>query len=304
VVTAGLRASAASALHELYRELRRHAGDQRLPAALRRRLREAGHRSYEQSSALRAAVPYARRRYRDASPMEWAPGTLDRARAEVAAAGVPDAPLVAFELRTRFAVARAVTRSLVAGGYTVVRLGDSIGGPLGEPGVIELQAGRSWSRHASLHVLTRARLAIVASRELQQQTYLTNTPSLAIDATDPFRLYPIRANGLLLLATALDLDSGRELPVDEWLTEDYVRDRRTWGYRGVSAGDLLAAIHEIEEGVAHGWRETDPQVRFRDRAVELGRALAPAVPFVAEWGPDDGFLGDGRLARVQAARLS
>jgi hypothetical protein len=151
--------------------------------------------------------------------------------------------------------------------------------------------------------LTRARIAIVATRELQQQAYLTNAPSLAIDATDPFRLYPIRANGLFLLASALDLESGRELRVDEWLTEGYFRNRRSWGHRGVTAGDLLAAIREMEQGVTRGWEETAAQDRFRREAIELGRALAPSIPFVAEWGADDGFLGDGRLARVQAERL-
>jgi hypothetical protein len=237
--------------------------------------------------------------------VEWTPQTLEHARAEVDAAGVPpDSPLAAFELRTRPGVARAAIRSLVADGYTVVRIGDPIGGPLREPGVIAPLAGRSWSRHASLHVLTRARFAIVASRELQQQAYVTNTPALAIDATDPFRLYPIRANGLLLVATALDLDSGRELSIDEWLTEGYFRTRRGLGHRGVTAGDLLAAIREMQEGITRGWEGSVAQDRFRRRAIELGRALAPAIPFVAEWGPDEGFLGDGRLAQVQADRLS
>jgi len=27
------------------------------------------------------------------------------------------------------------------------------------------------------------------------------------------------------------------------------------------------------------------------------------VPLVAEWGPDEGFLGDGRLARCQAEQI-
>src|SRR6185503_8444772 len=137
------RASAASGLHELYRELRRHAGNERLPAALRRRLREAGHRSYERSSALRSAAPYPRRTYRDASPMHWTPQALEQARSEIAAAGVPpDASLVAFELRTRFGVARAAIRSLVADGFTTVRIGDPIGGLLREPGLVELPVGR------------------------------------------------------------------------------------------------------------------------------------------------------------------
>jgi putative glycosyltransferase (TIGR04372 family) len=299
------RAAAASGLHELYRELRRHAGDQRLPSELRRRLREAGHRSYERSVALRSAqTPYPRRLLRAPSTVAWSPEMLEHARAGMEAAGVPaGVPVVAFEVRTRPDVAKAAIRSLVADGYAVVRIGDPGAGPMRQPGLIDLTTATSRSLRPEL-VLVRARFAILGSLALQQLAYLTNTPSLTIDAADPFTLYPIRSNGLLLLATAVDLGSGRELPVDEWLTEAYFRNRRNFGYRGVAADELLDAIQEMQEGVAHGWADTDAQRRFRIRVVEAGSALASTTAAVAEWGPDDGFIGDGRLARAQAARTS
>lgn len=300
------RAAAASGFHELYRELRRHAGDQRVPAALRRRLRDAGHRSYDRSLALRVTqAPYPRRLLRAASTIAWSPAMLEHARAAVAAAGVPaGAPVVAFEVRTRPDVAKAAIRDLVTDGYAVVRIGDPGVGPLRQPGLIDLTAGTVSSLRAELFVLARARFAIIGSLARQQLAYLTNTPALTIDAADPFMPYPIRSNGLLLLATAVDLDSGRELAIDEWLTEAYFRNRRSVGYRGVSTAELLAAIREMQHGVAHGWADTDAQRGFRIRVVEAGRALAPVVPAVAEWGPDGDFIGDGRLARVQAERSS
>jgi len=300
------RAAAASGLHELYRELRRHAGDQRVPAALRRRLRDAGHRSYERSVALRAAqAPYPRRLLRAASTITWSPAMLEHARARVEAAGVPaGAPVVAFEVRTRPDIAKAAIRDLVADGYAVVRIGDPGAGPLRQPGLIDLTTATAWSLRTELFVLAIARFAIIGSLARQQLAYLTNTPSLTIDAADPFTLYPIRSNGLLLFATGVDLDSGRELAFDEWLTEAYFRNRRSVGYRGVSTAELRAAIREMQQGVAHGWSDTDAQRGFRIRVVEAGRALAPVVPSVAEWGPDDDFIGDGRLARVQAERAS
>ncbi len=300
------RAAAASGLQELYREMRRHGGDTRLPAALRRRLRDAGHRAYERALALRSAhAPYPRRLLRAASTVTWSPELLDHARADVAAAGVPaGVPVVAFEVRTRPGVAKVAIRRLVADGYAVVRIGDPGAGPLREPGLIDLTTVTARSLRRELFLLVLARFAIVGSLAMQQLAYLTNTPSLTIDAADPFTMYPIRSNGLLLFATGVDLDSGRELPVDEWLTEAYFRNRRNCGHRGVAADQLLDAIREMQDGVGRGWSDTDAQRRFRIRVVEAGRALAPAIPAVAEWGPDDGFIGDGRLARVQAERTS
>lgn len=300
------RLAAASGLQELYRELRRHAGDQRLPAALRRRVREAGRRAYERSVALRSRQGcYPRRLLRAASTVAWSPAMLEHARAEAQAAGVPpDAPIVAFEVRTRPAVARAAIRFLVEEGYAVVRIGDPDAGPLRHPGLIDLTTAAPRSPRAALSVLMLARFAIAGSLAVQQMAYLTNTPSLTIDAADAFMLYPIRANGVLLLATAVDLDSGRELGVDEWLADAYVRSRRNVGLRGVSADELLAAVREMQDGLTHGWSDTEAQRRFRLRVVEAGQTLGPLVPAVAEWGPDGGFIGDGRLARVQAERAS
>jgi putative glycosyltransferase (TIGR04372 family) len=206
-------------------------------------------------------------------------------------------------MRTRPGAAKAAIRALVADGYAVVRIGDPGAGPMRQSGLVDLTTPTTRVLRPEL-VLVLARFAILGSLGLQQLAYLTNTPSLTIDAADPFTLYPIRSNGLLLLATAVDLGSGRELPVDEWLTEAYFRNRRNYGYRGVAAEELLDAIQEMQEGVARGWSDTEAQRRFRIRVVEAGRALAPVTAAVAEWGPDDGFIGDGRLARVQAARTS
>jgi hypothetical protein len=58
------------------------------------------------------------------------------------------------------------------------------------------------------------------------------------------------------------------------------------------------------DGLDSGWGETEAQARYRARVTAAGGALASTVRYVATWGPDHGFLGDGRLARVQAARLS
>ena len=59
----------------------------------------------------------------------------------------------------------------------------------------------------------------------------------------------------------------------------------------------------MHDGLAHGWDEQASQTTFRHDVVAAGAALAPGLPYVAKWGPDEGFIGDGRLARCQAERV-
>jgi hypothetical protein len=281
------RAAVASGQREMYRELRRQAGKERLPAELRRRLRDAAHRAYDRSVApVPGAVPYPRRLLREPSAFALPDGVLDGVRAEAASLGVVDGtPTVLLEAGLRPDLAAAVTRLLAGRGYRVI-----------EP--------RAPSLRLLLFLLCESRFVICATRDVQQLAYVTNTPSLAVHATDVFGAYPVRTNGLLLLRTAVDLDAGEALPLAELLTERAYRQVRSVGYRDHSMADLTAAVQEMLAGVEDGWRESESQTRFRERAVAAGTALAPLVPSIAMWGPDAGFLGDGRLARVQADSLS
>jgi hypothetical protein len=281
------RRAVASGQQELYRELRRQAGKERLPAELRRRLRATAHRAYDRSVALAsAAEPYPRRLLREPSAFALPEGALDGARADAAALGfVAGTPTVLLEAGLRPDLAAAVTRLLAARGYRVI-------------------APPAPSLRLRLFLLCASRFVICASRDVQQLAYVTNTPSLAVHATDVFSAYPVRANGLFLLRTAVDLDAGEEMPLADLLSERAYGQVRAVGYRDHSIADLTAAVEEMIAGVEDGWRESESQTGFRDRAVATGTALAPLVPAVAAWGPDAGFLGDGRLARVQADRLS
>ena len=278
------RAAGASWLREMYRELRRHAGNERLPLKLRWRLREGAHRAYDRSqAALSETIRYPRRLLRESSAFMLPQEAIDVARGEAEACGfVPGAPNVLLEAGMRPDVASGVVRLLTARGYRPVRL--------------EAEA----SLRLRLFVLCAARFVVCTSRDLQQLAYLTNTPSLAVNATDVFSAYPVRRDGVFLLRTALDLESGEVISPDERLSEGYYRNLRNVGYREHALGEMTAAVEEMIDGVEHGWQESHGQSRFRDRAVAAGVALAPLVPAVAAWAPEDGFIGDGRLARVQA----
>jgi putative glycosyltransferase (TIGR04372 family) len=229
---------------------------------------------------------------------------LGRARAEAASRGVPpEARVVAIEGPLRRDVAAAVVRELSAAGYTAVRVGTATDSWSGV-GAIDLTAHPSRSTLVNLFVLCTARFVICGSLEWQQLAYVANTPSLTVNATDPFAAYPLRADGLLLLRTVLDLDSGRVLTLDDLLSERHFRNVRNCGYRDNTAAELTAAVGEMRASLEHGWHESDGQRRFRARATDAAQRLAASTPALAEWAPDSGFIGDGRLARVQADRAS
>jgi hypothetical protein len=75
------------------------------------------------------------------------------------------------------------------------------------------------------------RFVIAGGWDLQFISYLVDRPSLTLNGVDPFRLYPVRANGVYLTRTAVDLATGRDLTVDELMTEEYFRQLRHHGHR-------------------------------------------------------------------------
>jgi len=297
--------ASASFWHELYREIRRHAGDERLPSPLRSQLRATAQRSLARSAAAgRRAAPFPRRLLRDRVKTFLPASLLEEATRRAGALGIrAGAPVVAFEVRTRPEAAAEAIRFLVSEGYTVVRIGETSSGALHLPGVIELASSADSSPLLDLFVLLSSRFLVCGSIDLQHVAYLTNTPSLTLNASDPFSAYPIREDGLYTLRTVVDLDTGRLLTADDLLSDSYFRNLRNCGYRDNTPGEMLEAVREMHEGVTHGWSERESQAQFRKRVGDAGAVLARSVPLVAEWGPDEGFIGDGRLARFQAAEV-
>ncbi|HEV8396030.1 MAG TPA: hypothetical protein VGQ37_17240 [Vicinamibacterales bacterium] len=256
--------AAAAFWRELAYETRRHAGDERLPLALRTRLRAITQRALGRSARL-TPVPerYPRRRVRQA--MTAANG----------GAGDRTAPVV-IALRQpldSFAPALAFLRD--AGWRLVERP---------EPDAASLAA---------------ARFVVTDAVEVQQAAAEAGRPSLAVNLDDIFSGYPIHPDGVYAVRHAIDLDTGRTVPVEERLTEGYYRNLRNIGFRQLSAAEILDAAREMHAGVTGVWQERDGQRRFREGAIAAGTLLAARVPTVAVWGPDDGFIGDGRLAACQ-----
>lgn len=299
---------------ELHREWRRNAGDDRLPFELRQRLRAIA------DASIRSARPdidrYPRRLLRQAATVLQPSDVAARARAEMAAHGIDaNTPLVTFESRTRPDIARAAIEVLRRDRYTVAWIGDVWDGWGVEDGVIDLTAAAGRSPLLQVFLLATSTFVVCESVDLQQLACFTNTPSLLINAKEPFMPYPVPANGLYLLATAIDLERVQPIHIEEMFTEPYFRDLRkreargrrrgSFGYRDNTADEVIKAIRELQAGLASNWTdESDSQRRFRARVLDAGASLATVSPHVAEWGPDAGFIGDGRLVRFQADRLS
>ena len=277
------RDGVASFWYEFGREVRRYAGDERLPAAVRADARDVAQRALARSSEPAAPIRhYPRRLLRDRVKTSLPPRLIEAARAAARATGIAfDRPIVAVDARLEPDALSDAEAFLAQHGYAIVRVDRALS-------------------LLDVFVLSTARFVICAAVDLQRVACLTNTPSLLLNAADPFVGYPVREDGLFTLPTVIDLDDGRELMRSELLTEAYFRTARNCGFRANTPAEVRRAVEEMHDGVTYGWRDSEGQARFRSQVVEAGAALAPRVRHVAEWGPDDGFIGDGRLARFQA----
>jgi hypothetical protein len=278
------RDSQSALWREFGREIRVHAGDERVPGAVRARLRDVAQRSLSRSTDGGKPVRrYPRRLLRDRVRTSLSPSLLATGEAAATALGIAvNSPIVAIDAGIRSEALSDARSFLVRQGYTVVDVGDGSSPAL------------------DVFILLVSRFVMCASVDLQQAAYLTNTPSLTLNAPDPFVSYPVRDDGLYTIKKVIDLDSGRVLTASDLLSETYFRNVRNCGYRDTTSAEVLEAVREMHEGVSQGWHQSESQARFRQRVIDAGSELAPRVRYVAEWGPDRGFIGDGRLARFQA----
>lgn len=212
-------------------------------------------------------------------------------------------PVVAVAAALRQDIARTIAAALAAEGRAVVRVGPRDPEPVTMPGVVDL-TGAGDPVMTALAVMARADLAIVGPGAAQALGYLSPAPAVVVDVADALSAYPLRPDGVLVLRTPVDLATGETLPPSALASEALVRSHRGVGFRPSSAADILSAVRELREAGTAGWVETPAQTTFRTTLVASASALADASPEVAALAPDDGWLGDGRLVAVQAARTA
>jgi hypothetical protein len=300
---ARLSAGAASFWRECYRDLRRHAGDERLPYDLRVALRGVADGALRRSEKAeqRAITPKVNRlALRAARPKRLSDAGARAARALAGQLGiVASQPLVTIEVRSREELFAEAFDLITSEGYQLARIGDGAIGPISRRNVVDVTTSPLRTPDFDRWLLETSGFVICATAELQQAACASGTPSLRLDARDPFTAYPIR-DGLFTLAGVVDLDTGRTLAIRDLLTEEYFRNARNYGYRPTRGREITGAVREMLHGIRHGWTDTLEQTRFRQVATTTAMVLGDRVRHLREWDAADGFLGDGRLAAIQA----
>jgi putative glycosyltransferase (TIGR04372 family) len=177
---------------------------------------------------------------------------------------------------------------LVAQGYTVVRLGDSSMAPLRWPGVVDLATADPLDDRLQLACLMRSRFLLGGDSGPAQIAGLVSTPALTVNVTDPLGAWPSRADGLYLLKTVIDRQTGQPLPPLELASDrylDHVGDTMLFRYVENTPGQILAAVREMLDGLGRREPAREPQQEYRRALVAAARARGVRP-------------GAGRLARA------
>jgi putative glycosyltransferase (TIGR04372 family) len=191
---------------------------------------------------------------------------------------------------------------LVERGYTVVRVGDPTMTPLPRPGVIDLATAPVRDPLLELYCLFRSSFIICGESGPYSVSFLTNTPLLAVNCTDPIGAFPVRADGIYLLKTVIDRATGQALTGPAVLARERLmslRDPTRYEYVENTPEQILDAAAEMVELLDRGTPESPSQTWYRELVIAAGRANQD-ISYVRKHGPDRGDIGSGRLARWQA----
>ena len=313
-------------------EATRYVANPDMPQQVREHLRSARRRlraSIERAARDRRLGPpyYERRILREPVPVQLRPAAGEEAARQARACGIaPDARLVCIHAReggykrgdeiqdtkpeagrndhTRNARIESYLHAvdyLVQRGYTVIRLGDPSMTPLRHPGVVDLATSPARTNLLEVYCLLRSDCMVAGESAYVNLIYLTNTPILLVNVTEPISAYPIRAPGLFLHKTVVDKPTGRRLTSFDLLGLDYhrrLRDTRRYLYVDNSPEEILDATREMIEWLSGTWTECQTQRSYHEAVMAAAARLRHRSIYVRKWGLHEGFLGDGRIARV------
>ena len=317
---------------EFVRESSRYVSDPGMPPQVRKRLRGVRGRlraSLEDATrGKRRQPPYCKRRLlREPVPVRLKPAAREEAARQAHAHGIaPDAKLVCMHAReagykrggeiheikpaagrddavrnARIESYLEAVNELVGRGYTVIRLGDPSMTPVTHPGVVDLATSPARTNLLEVSCLLRSDFIIAGESAFGTLVYLTNTPMLLVNATEPIAAYPIRAPGLFLPKTVMDKRDGRRLTSFDLLGLDYhrqFRDTRRYEYVDNSPEEIRDAMREMLQWVRGNWTESPGQHSYHEAIMSAAAQLWRRSMYVRKWGLHEGFLGDGRIARV------
>lgn len=196
---------------------------------------------------------------------------------------------------------------LVDNGYYVVRIGERVMTPLDRAGVIDLAAAPVVTSLLELFCLIHSHFFITSQSEMIHTAELSGTPTLIVNANDPLGSYPIKKKWLLMLKHVIRRDTGAALSIPDMLEEAYqtngFKEPGPYVYLGNTPDEILAGVIEMLEVVDDRARETKQQKAFRQLVCHKGSELSEKYEDVRNRGPEEGFIGDGRLANCQVGRL-
>lgn len=315
---------------ESRRELRPHIDNERFPEAFRQQLRELNARWLDLPKQVWSDGPepkyFSRRAFNHRIPVAFPPPLEAEARRQAIAHGIgADARIVTLHVReagykrgqemedVKPGVREDAVRNahiehyfptveyLTGQGYTVVRLGDPSMTPLTMPGVVDLALSPSRTNLLEVFCLLNSVFMIGCESGPSSLTYLTNTPCLWVNCTDPVTSFPIRSDAMYLLKRVRDRRTRRFLTLDDRLEHDYIehfRHTQRNEYFDNTPDEILAATMEMEAVALKQVPPSAAQLAFRERATAAGVHFVDRLAYVRKWGPDEGFLGDGRIAQV------
>jgi putative glycosyltransferase (TIGR04372 family) len=190
---------------------------------------------------------------------------------------------------------------LVERGYTIVRIGDPSMVPVERPGVIDLATSRHRTPELEAYCLLNSAFMLGVESGPTVVTYLTNTPTLTVNATDPISSFPIRRDGMYMLKRVRNRATGEMLTLRDMLTARYLlhlRDTTRFEYVSNAPAEILAAVDEMLQLLAGHAVESERQLEYRQLATSVAEALKSESHYIRKWGTDAGFLGSGRIVRT------
>jgi putative glycosyltransferase (TIGR04372 family) len=193
---------------------------------------------------------------------------------------------------------------LVDRGYTVVRIGDSTMTPVMRDGLIDLATSPAKDKLLELWCLFQSRFIMCGESGPLSVSYLTNTPLLTVNATDPVGTFPTRPDGIFLLKTIIDRATGAPLSPSKLLTEEHLRDLRNperHQFVENTPTQIVEAVEEMLHLLDRRPPESAGQAWYRELVTEAASRFTH-LQYVRKHGSDRGYMGYGRLARSLADR--
>jgi putative glycosyltransferase (TIGR04372 family) len=189
---------------------------------------------------------------------------------------------------------------LVDRGYTVVRIGDPSMTPVRRPGVIDLATMAERTPLLELYCLLRSRLLLGSDSGPSTVAYLTNTPVVIMNCTDPIAAYPVRAHASYALKRVADRRTGRLLTLRQMLEFEYATNSRNpqlYRYYDNTPEEVVDAVREMLDVLDGRAEMTAAQVEYRELLLAAEARVRPLWNYIHKWGSDEGFIGDGRISR-------